>query len=245
MFGFFDPLYLLFALPGLVLGLWAQWKVKSTFEKYAQVPTSGGSFGRDALGRMGYSGGITGTDVLRRLMRQTGVTVGVGQVPGYLTDHYDPRTKTIALSESSQENSVAGVAVVAHEFGHAMQDAQNYGPLKLRGAIVPAIQLSQWVGPLLFIAGMLLQSSTLALFGIIAFSLMAVFSIVTLPVEFDASRRALVLLRDGNILQGEELGNAKKVLDAAALTYVAAAVQSIGTLLYYVMMFSGLRRREE
>jgi uncharacterized protein len=241
---FFNPMYFVFAIPGLLLALWAQYKVKSTFAKYAQVPTSGGVTGRDALGRMGYARGVNGADVAKLLMRQTGVSVGLTNIPGELTDHYDPRTKTIALSETSQQDSVASVAVVAHEFGHAMQDAENYAPLKLRGAIVPAVQIGSWVGPIIFIAGMWLQSTTLAWLGVIGFGLTALFALVTLPVEFDASSRALKLLQGNNILVGEELSGAKKVLDAAALTYIAAAAQSILTLLYYVSLLGGFRRRE-
>ena len=241
---FFDPMYFVFAIPGLLLALWAQHKVKSTFAKYAQVPTSGGVTGRDALGRMGYARGVSGADVVKLLMRQTGVSVGLTNIPGALTDHYDPRTKTIALSETSLQDSVASVAVVAHEFGHAMQDAENYAPLKLRGAIVPAVQVGSWVGPIIFIAGMWLQSATLAWLGVIGFGLTALFALVTLPVEFDASKRALSLLQGNNILVGEELSGAKKVLDAAALTYIAAAAQSILTLLYYVSLLGGFRRRD-
>lgn len=229
MFYGFDPMYFVFALPALIFGLWAQWKVRSTFSKYAQVPTRRG---------------INGVDAARLLIRNTGVQVGVTSTPGELTDHYDPRSKTMALSQSSVAGSVASVAVVAHEFGHAMQDAQNYGPLKLRGAIVPAVQIGSWVGPLLFLGGFLLSAQPLIVLGIIAFGLTAVFSIVTLPVEFDASKRALRLLSDNNILSGDELNSAKQVLDAAALTYVAAAAQSISTLLYYLSILSGMRRRE-
>ena len=193
---------------------------------------------------MGYARGVNGADVAKMLMRQTGVNVGLTNIPGALTDHYDPRTKTIALSETSQQDSVASVAVVAHEFGHAMQDAESYAPLKLRGAIVPAVQVGSWVGPIIFIAGMWLQSSALAWLGVIGFGLTALFALVTLPVEFDASNRALKLLQSNNILVGEELSGAKKVLDAAALTYIAAAAQSILTLLYYVSLLGGFRRRD-
>src|SRR5579871_5217100 len=132
---YFDPTYLLFALPGLVFALWAQWMVKSTFAKYAQIPTANG---------------VNGMTAADRIMSFTGVRVGVNRIAGALTDHYDPRTKTISLSDTSLDSSVASVAVVAHELGHAEQDAQRYLPLKLRGAIVPAVQVSSWMGPLLF-----------------------------------------------------------------------------------------------
>lgn len=224
---FFDPLYLVFAIPPLLLAMWAQWKVQSTFAKYARVPTSTG---------------VNGIQTAQVLINRNGLNVGVTSVPGHLTDHYDPRNKTVALSQSSQQNSIASVAVVAHELGHAMQDKENYGPLKLRGAIVPAVQLGGWVGPIMFMVGLLLSSSTLMWVGIVGFALAAIFAIVTLPVEFDASRRALAMLEGNGLLSPQELRGAKKVLDAAALTYVAAAAQALTTLLYYITLVG--RQRE-
>ncbi len=227
----FDPLYLVFALPGLLLAMWAQFKVRGAFSRYAQVPTSRGA---------------SGLDTARMLIRHNNLGhVGIQGTPGELTDHYDPRTRSIYLSDSSAHNSVASVAVVAHELGHAEQDAQGYAPLKMRGAIVPAVTIGSWVGPVLFMVGLLFQSPQLAWLGVIAFALTAVFTLVTLPVEFDASRRALRMLQSSHILVGDELNGAKKVLDAAALTYVAAALQSVLTLLYYVTLLTGMRRGEE
>ena len=224
---YFDPLYFVFAIPPLLLAMWAQWKVQSTFARYARVPTSTG---------------VNGIQTAQVLINRNGLNVGVTSVPGHLTDHYDPRNKTVALSESSMQNSVASVAVVAHELGHAMQDKENYGPLKLRGAIVPAVQLGGWVGPIMFLVGLMLASEALMWVGVIGFGLAALFAIVTLPVEFDASRRALVMLQSNNLLTAQELRGAKKVLDAAALTYVAAAAQALTTLLYYVTLMG--RQRE-
>jgi Zn-dependent membrane protease YugP len=224
---FFDPTYLVYALPGLLLALWAQFKVQSTFARYARVPTARG---------------VTGAQAAQALMEATGVKVGVERIPGRLTDHYDPRSKVIRLSDSSLDSSVASVAVVAHEMGHAEQDAQSYAPLKLRGSIVPAVQVASWVGPLLFLAGMLLSSHRLAVLGLVCFAAGAVFSLVTLPVEFDASRRALKNLEATGLLVGPELVGAKEVLSAAALTYVAAAAQSILTLLYYASLVNRSRR---
>jgi Zn-dependent membrane protease YugP len=226
---FFDPTYLVFALPGLLLALWAQWKVKSTFAQYAQAPTSRG---------------VNGAEAARVLMNATGVQVGVERIPGQLTDHYDPRSKVIRLSDSSQDASVASVAVVAHEMGHAEQDAQGYAPLKLRSSIVPAVQVASWVGPLVFMAGWYMASYRLATWGLIGFAAGAVFSLVTLPVEFDASRRALKNLESSRLLEGEELVGARQVLSAAALTYVAAAAQSILTLLYYMSLLGRGRRSD-
>lgn len=224
---FFDPIYFLFAIPPLLLALWAQFKVKSTFAKYAQVPTRNG---------------INGIQTAQTLINRNGLQVGVTSIPGHLTDHYDPRSKTVALSQSSTQGSVASVAVVAHELGHAMQDKEHYGPLKLRGAIVPAVQVGGWVGPIMLMLGFLFASEPLIWIGIIGFGLAALFALITLPVEFDASRRALVMLQQNNVLDGQELTGAKKVLDAAALTYVAAAAQAILTLLYYITLVTGRNR---
>jgi uncharacterized protein len=223
-----DMLYLAFALPGLLLGLWAQVSLKGTFSRYAAVATSTGQ---------------TGASAAQILIGRLGLHIGVNSIPGQLTDYYDPRTKTINLSQSSVINSVASVAVVAHELGHTVQDAQNFGPMKVRGAIVPAVQLGAWVGPLMFIGGLYLNSQSLALVGLIAFSAGAIFALVTLPVEFDASRRGLAMLQEFGILRPQELPAAQKVLHAAALTYVAAALQAVGTLLYYIMLYNRRERR--
>jgi uncharacterized protein len=226
---FFNPLYFVFALPGLLLALWAQYKVRSAFNQYAQIPTR----------RQ-----VNGIETAKILMRNNGLlNIGIQGTPGQLTDHYDPRNKTINLSDSSAQNSVASVAVVAHELGHAMQDAENYGPLKLRGAIVPAVQIGGWVGPALFLIGLLIGLTQLAWLGVIAFGLTTLFTLITLPVEFDASKRAMRMLEASGILVDDELAGARKVLDAAALTYVAAALQSILTMLYYITLLSGGNRR--
>ncbi|MDQ6781089.1 MAG: zinc metallopeptidase [Candidatus Eremiobacteraeota bacterium] len=224
---FFDPMYLVYALPGLVLALWAQWAVQSTFARYARVPTSSG---------------ISGAQVAQLFMQRTGLRFGLDRTPGVLTDHYDPRSKTLALSQSSEQNSVASVAVVAHEFGHAMQDAQSYLPLKLRGAIVPAVQLGAWAGPLLLMIGVFMNLTGLAWAGIIAFGMSAVFAIITLPVELNASSRAMQLLAGNGVLAGDELNGARRVLNAAAFTYVAAVAQSLLLLLYYASFLIGRRR---
>ncbi len=223
---FFDPLYMVLAFPALLLALWAQWKVQSTYNKYARVPTSSG---------------VNGVQVAQMLIRRHGLSVNLEGIPGFLTDHYDPRTKTVALSQSSQQNSIASVAVVAHELGHALQDQEDYLPLKLRGAIVPMVQLGGWVGPILFMLGLLLSIGPFVTLGLIAFALAALFAIITLPVEFDASRRALAMLQANGILAPHKLPGAKQVLDAAALTYVAAAAQAITQLLYFILLASRSR----
>lgn len=228
---FFDPLYFVFALPALLLALYAQMKVQSAYAKWQQVPN-----------RRGY----TGYDTARVLLSngQMG-DVGIEGVPGKLSDHYDPRARMLRLSgDVANGRSVASLAIVAHEIGHAEQDATNYLPLKLRSAIVPAVQIGAWVGPALFFLGFLLRITPLAYLGLIAFAATTLFSLVTLPVELNASSRALAMLRsNGLVTSEEEARGAKDVLTAAALTYVAALVQSIMTLLYYVLLLSGGDRR--
>jgi uncharacterized protein len=225
---FFNPQYMLFAIPGLLLALWAQAVVRGTFARYARVPTSTG---------------VTGAQVAQILMQRTGLHLGVNNIRGMLTDFYNPSNKSINLSQSSVQNSVASVAVVAHEMGHAVQDAQGYVPMRLRGAIVPTVSLSAWVGPLLFIAGWVLSSPNLVWAGILIFGLSVVFAILTLPVEINASSRAMQLLTSNGILVNpQEVEGARKVLNAAAFTYVAAAAQALLTLLYYLSLVAGRRR---
>jgi Zn-dependent membrane protease YugP len=225
---FFDPLYLLFALPGLLLGLYAQARVRSSFEKYSRV--------RSATG-------MTGAQAARRVLDANGLQmVNVERVDGFLSDHYDPRGKVLRLSSQVYDTpSLAAVGVAAHEAGHAIQDQQRYAPLQLRSALVPGVQIGGWVGPLLFFAGFMF-SETLAWIGLAVFGLTALFAVVTLPVEFDASRRAKQLLTNTGILAPQELQGVNRVLDAAALTYVAAAIQAVMTLAYYAFLLTGRQR---
>ncbi len=225
---YFDPMYFLFVIPPLLLGLWAQFRVISTFAHYSKV----------------YSGrGLTGAQAARMLLDAAGLQgVDVERVPGKLTDHYDPRGKVLRLSEGVFDApSIAAVGVAAHEAGHALQDQTNYGPLKLRSAIVPAVRVGGMVGPILFFIGLLLQFTALAWVGILFFGATALFALVTLPVELNASSRAKQVLVTNGILTSEEVQGVDKVLDAAALTYVAAAIQSLATLLYYISILN--RRR--
>lgn len=226
---FFDPLYLILALPGLLLGLWAQMRVKGTFNKYSKVRTT-----RNA----------SGAEIARYLLDQQGLQdVQIEEVQGFLSDHYDPRTRILRLSPDVYRTpSVAAAGVAAHEMGHALQHSAGYGPLRLRSAIVPAVQFGSSLAPILFIIGFLLNFTTLAWVGVILFGVAVLFSLVTLPVEFDASKRAKMLLNQSGIMSAQELQGVDKVLDAAALTYVAAAVAAIGQLLYYVMLLTGGRR---
>ena len=230
---FFNPLFLVFALPGLLIGLWAQQRVRSNFNKYSKVRTSRG---------------LTGAQVARALLDAYGLfDVAVEQTKGMLSDHYDPRSKVLRLSEGVyQSNSVAAAGIAAHEMGHALQDAKNYAPLGLRSALVPATQFGSNLAPWIFIGGFMLSNVTelgiwVAWFGVGLFSLAVLFSLVTLLVEFDASKRAKALLMKEGVLFGDEMQGVNKVLDSAAWTYVAAAISAIGTLLYYVFLLLGRR----
>ncbi len=225
---FFDPMYLVFAGPPLLLALYAQWKVKRAFNKYARVRTARG---------------ITGAQIARALLDSQGLSnVRVERVGGFLSDHYDPRGKVLRLSPQVHDTpSVAAAGVAAHEMGHALQDATGYAPLTLRTAMVPAVRFGSNLGPILFIVGLLMQFPTLAGVGLVFFAASVVFALVTLPVEFDASRRAKALLSNqGFVVQGEGEG-VNKVLNAAALTYVAGALQAIATLAYYAFILMGRR----
>lgn len=228
---FFNPLYILFSLPALLLGLWAQYKVQSSFRKYSQVRSWSG---------------LTGAQAARRILNFAGLhDVDIEQVGGFLSDHYDPTKRVLRLSPDVYNGiSLASVGVAAHEAGHALQHQHNYLPLQARSAMVPGVQLGSWLGPIIFVVGYFFASTTLAWIGIALFGATALFAIVTLPVEFDASNRAKALLVQQGIVSHQEIGGVNKVLDAAALTYVAAAVQAISTLLYYVFLLSGMRSRD-
>lgn len=222
----FDPLYLLFALPGLLLGLWARNRVKSNFNKYSKI--------RTAMN-------VTGAQVARQLLDAQGLyDVRVEETQGFLSDHYDPRSKVLRLSPDVYRTpSVAAAGIAAHEMGHAMQDANGYFPLQIRSTLVPAAQFGSSLAPWLFIGGLLLNFTGLAWVGVIMFAAAVLFTLVTLPVEFDASNRAKQLLVGNGVLIGDEIKGVNKVLDSAAWTYVAAAVSAIGTLLYYVLLLTG------
>jgi Zn-dependent membrane protease YugP len=231
-FFYFDPLFLVLSIPPLLLGLWAQMRVKSAFAQYSNVRSASG---------------ISGAQAARRILDMNGLqTVTVERTGGTLSDHYDPRHKVLRLSgDVYQTPSLAAVGVAAHEAGHALQDQQHYGPLRLRSGLVPAVQFGSWLGPIIFMVGLFMSGTfgdTIALIGVLLFGLTAVFALVTLPVEFDASKRAKQQLVSAGILAPQELAGVNKVLDAAALTYVAAAVQAVTTMIYYLMILG--RRRE-
>jgi len=228
---YFSPLFLILSLPALLLGLWAQWRVKSAYGKYSRVPAASG---------------MSGAQAARKILDANGLqNVMVERVGGTLSDHYDPRSKTLRLSEGVYGTpSLAAVGIAAHEAGHALQDKVNYGPLALRSAMVPTVQIGSWLGPIIFMVGLFLTGTfgtSIAWLGIIIFGATAVFSIVTLPVEFDASKRAKQLLVSEGVLAPQEMQGVNNVLDAAALTYVAAALQAVMTLLYYASILMGRR----
>ena len=223
---YFDPLYWLMIGAGMAMSVWAQFRVKSTFAKYSRLPTRTG---------------MTGADVARRILGDNGIRdVKVEPIAGALSDHYDPRTKTLRLSEPVfGSNSMAAFGVAAHEVGHAIQHAQNYAPLKFRSAWVPVANLGGGLSMLVIMGAMMTGGiatalgSNLATLGVLLFATTTLFTLVTLPVEFDASRRALATLERGGYVGPSEIDGARKVLNAAALTYVAAFVTSLLTLLYY------------
>ncbi len=228
---YFDPLYLLFAAPALLLAMFAQWKVSSTYAKYTQI--------RNARN-------ITGLQAAQYLLRANGLNLNVSGTPGNLTDHYDPRDKTLYLSEGvARTPSVAALGIVAHEVGHAVQDAQGYAPMRLRAFLVAPASIGPWIGYILFIAGIFINASGLVWLGIAFFSLSLVFALATLPVEFNASQRALAMLRSSALVGQGEVEAAQSVLTAAALTYIAAAAQALSTLLYYVFVALNLGRRDD
>jgi Zn-dependent membrane protease YugP len=228
-----DPLYLVLAAPGLLLAMWAQWRVSSTFATYRGVATRHGR---------------TGAEIAEAILRTHGVRgVRIEPVRGTLSDHYDPSTRTLRLSEPVYfGRSVAAAGVAAHEVGHAIQHAQKYPWLGLRSNLVPVLGLTNTLAMPTLLIGFVLSSlalgglgSIVMLAGLLMFAVTVIFQLVTLPVEFDASRRALQALEQGRIAVGPELAGARSVLNAAALTYVAAAVSSLLTLLYFVLR-SGL-----
>ncbi len=218
--------YLILILPAFLLSIYAQFKVKSTFNKYSNVRAARG---------------ITGAEVANTILRRNGMSsIAVEQVRGSLTDHYDPKTRTVRLSETVYgSSSIAALGVAAHEVGHAIQHSQQYGPLELRHKLVPVTNFASTASFPILLLGFFLYSADLILIGIILFTAVVLFHAVTLPVELNASRRAVLQLSEAGIISHQEAPMVKKVLSAAALTYLAAALSAIANLLYYVMIFMG------
>lgn len=218
--------YLVFILPALILSIYAQFKVKSTFSKYSSVRSMKG---------------ITGRDVAYNLLRNNGINnVNIEAIRGSLTDHYDPSSHVLRLSETVYGNdSIAAIGVAAHEVGHAIQHQQGYKPMEIRQKIVPITNFASTASFPILLIGMLIASSDLIMVGILLFSAVVLFHIVTLPVEFNASNRAVLQLSQIGLISSDEVPMVKKVLGAAALTYVAAALSAIANLLYYLAIFAG------
>jgi Zn-dependent membrane protease YugP len=228
---FFDPLYLILMLPTIGLMLWAQHRVRSTFTKYSQVANE-------------YR--LTGAEAARMILDRNGLhAVPVEPVPGELSDHYDPRSRTLRLSAPVYgARSVAALGIAAHEAGHALQHAQGYAPLKVRGALVPAASVGSNLGWIMVIAGIIVGLTQLAWLGVALFAAGTVFALITLPVEFNASSRALAQLTSMGIVTRDEYESNKRVLNAAAWTYIAGFAAAVMQLLYYVMLVSGMSRRD-
>lgn len=225
-FLYFDPYYFVLLGPFLLLALWAQMRVKGTFARYRAVPLRSG---------------LSGADVAQRILRAAGIQdVSIEAVPGMLSDHYDPARKVVALSEEVLHGrSVASAAVAAHEVGHAIQHAQGYQAMAARAALVPVVQFGSTLAFPMLLLGMFLASKTLAFVGIALFAVAVLFHLVTLPVEFDASRRAIAILERSGIAVGEEMAGVRKTLFAAGFTYIAATLIAIVELIYFLLR-SGL-----
>jgi len=231
----FDWTYLFLVIPSIILALWASSSVNRTFQRYAKQASARG---------------ITGAQAAQRVLNGNGVSgVQIEKVSGNLTDHYDPRSNVIRLSSSVYDStSIAAIGVACHEAGHAVQHAENYGPIRIRTAIIPITNFGSKLAMPLILLGVILSSFadysyTLVYAGILCFSLSLLFQLVTLPVEFNASRRALQAISDHDLLSNEELKGARKTLTAAALTYVAAVAVSLAQLLRLILLFGGGNRR--
>ncbi|MBR2508470.1 MAG: zinc metallopeptidase [Lentisphaeria bacterium] len=232
LFGFIDPLYLMFALPGFILALIAELMVKGTFAKYDHIAASSG---------------MTGAQAAYRLLQDAGIyDVQIEETHGFLSDHYDPTAKKLRLSPGVfRSQSLSAIGVACHEAGHAIQHKEAYAPLNLRSALVPIAQFSSPVSYFMILAGFLFQSQNLILLGAIFFGAAVLFSLVTLPVEYNASSRAKRLMQSAGIVTSREASSAGAVLNAAFMTYVASAVNSLLILLYYLVRAGVLGGRRD
>ena len=230
---FFDPMYLIFMIPAFLLMAITSWYVRHAYNKWSKIRATSGLTGHQAAQRLISTGSLYG--------------VQVQGTAGKLSDHYDPRNKTLYLSQGvANSPSVAAVAISAHELGHALQDAENYFPMTVRSALVPAVNIGSNLGWILIMIGLVLQQVNIAWLGVLVFSGGAVFALATLPVEFNASARAKELLYATGVIQTEEeRRGVNQVLNAAALTYVAGLVTAVMQLLYYVFLIGGLGRRRD
>lgn len=226
-----DQYYLTLVVPALIISIFAQMRVKGTFNKYSKI---------------GNSRGMTGAQVARYLLESSGIyDVQVTQVRGELTDHYDPRKKVLRLSDSTYaSSSVAAIGVAAHETGHAIQHDVKYGPLVLRSTLVPVANIGSTAGPWLAFIGLFINLPFLINIGLLLFAAAILFYLITLPVEFNASKRAIEVLDSKGILINEELKGAKKVLSAAAMTYVASALVAVASFLRLLLLAGNRRNRD-
>ena len=229
---YIDPYYIILVIPALLLGVWAQYRVNSTFQKYSQV--SG-------------SRGCTGAMAAEMILRSNGITdVQVEHIAGNLTDHYDPTAGVIRLSDSVYgSRSIAAVGVAAHEAGHAVQYSVGYAPIKIRNFFVPVANIGSKVSIPLILLGVILSFQKLISFGILLFAAVALFQLVTLPVEFNASNRALAVIQEQGLLADDEVSGARKVLSAAAMTYVAALISTVAQLLRLIGLYGDRGRRRD
>jgi len=229
---YFDPMWLLFAAPGFLLSLWASFRVKSTFSHYSNVPS-----------RRGFSGAEAAAELIRRRGVQG---VRIEETPGFLSDHYDPGARVLRLSPDVYHGrSMASLGVAAHEAGHAIQHASGYTPMKWRSVLVKPTLIGTNLANLLLLLGFATQAAGIVWLGIIGFALGALFAVITLPVEFDASRRAVIALQETGIIQPNEADDAAAVLRAAAMTYVAAAITAVMQLVYWLFRAGLLGSRRE
>jgi Zn-dependent membrane protease YugP len=228
---YFDFRYLLFSLPALLLALLAQWKVQSAYRKYSRIRNMRN---------------LSGAEAAQMLLRSNGLSdVEIQAARGVMSDHYDPSKKVLHLSPDVARNpSVAALGIVAHEVGHALQDQADYMPLRVRSGLVPMVNLGTWLGMILFFVGLVIEFSGLVWVGVVFFSGSVVFALVTVPVERDASRRALQILKADGLVGTTDIQGVQSVLSAAALTYVAALAQALSQLLYFVMLATGMSRRD-
>lgn len=225
---YFDYYYLILVVPALLLAIWAQVQVKTTYRKYSRVPNSRG---------------MTGAYAAQAVLNFYGITdVRIEQVSGNLTDHYDPRSKVIRLSDGVYNSStVAAIGIACHEAGHAAQHAENYAPIKIRNAIIPVCNIGSTIGIPLALIGWIFSFSILIYVGLGLYAAVFIFQVATLPVEFNASRRAIKVIDETQLLRDDEIGGAKKVLAAAAMTYVASMIVSLANLLRLLLRFSNRR----
>lgn len=225
---YFDYYYLILVVPALLLAIWAQVQVKTTYRKYSRVPNSRG---------------MTGAYAAQAVLNFYGITdVRIERVSGNLTDHYDPRSKVIRLSEGVYNSStVAAIGIACHEAGHAAQHAENYAPIKIRNAIIPVCNIGSTIGIPLALIGWIFSFSILIYVGLGLYAAVFIFQVATLPVEFNASRRAIKVIDETQLLRDDEIGGAKKVLAAAAMTYVASMIVSLANLLRLLLRFSNRR----